>query len=742
MTSTFTKYFTGKYSILVLGTAVIIGLYILSRNNYLLFHSLAEVFSIVIAFAIFIVAWNTRRSIDSHYILFLGIAYLFVGAMDLLHTLAYTGMGVFVGYGTNLTAQLWIIARYFESLSILLALLFISRRLNTHFALAGYLTASSLLLASIFAWEIFPTAFIEGTGLTLFKKISEYVISFVLLTSLYFLYIRRILFDRKVFLLLSSSIAITVASELSFTLYTDPFGLPNLIGHFLKIVSFYLIYKAIIETGLVNPFDLMFRNLKQSEEALQQSEKHYSTLVNSISDAILEIKDGRIVWCNEKAKDIYGYEIDELQGKAVSILYPEDLEASYFVKKASNEIRSSGQFRGVEKIRRKDGELAHIEYVVTPISRRDPSTMIAIARDITERKSLEDAVRYALAVSEQVFDTSAAAMRFVDMNFNVLRINNSFSKLCYRRKEEAVGEKCYQSFPGIYCHSENCPLIRIKNGETLLEYEVEKERMDGTKIHCLQMSAPFYGEDNELTGIVQSYMDISERHRLDELKDEFISLVSHELGSPLTVVIGAINTVLAEKDRLSPEETQQLLKDAASESENLSHLLGNLLELSRVQANRLNLYNEPINIRKVIEATISKVSMIYSNRQIQTNISRDLPVLWADALRLERIFYNLIENAIKYSSGDSKVKVFARYDDESIICGVSDKGPGLSVHDAARIFEPFERLEDTLQYRTTSKGMGLGLLVCRRLVEAHNGKIWVESTLGKGTKVFFRLPLH
>jgi len=156
-------------------------LYLFSLYNYLLFHTLAEIFSIVVACGIFVIAWNSRRNLNNNYLLFLGIAFLFIGILDLVHTMAYKGMNVFQGYETNLPTQLWIAARYMESLSLLIAPLFLNRRLRVDFILMTFALITFLVLVSVFYWHIFPTCFTEGVGLTPFKKISEYVISIILL---------------------------------------------------------------------------------------------------------------------------------------------------------------------------------------------------------------------------------------------------------------------------------------------------------------------------------------------------------------------------------------------------------------------------------------------------------------------------------------------------------------------------------------------------------------------------------
>lgn len=268
------------YRPILLGLLLLVGLWATSLYSYLLFHSIAEIFSIVIAFCIFMLAWNSRDLAKNSYLLFIGIAYLFVGGLDLIHTLAYKGMGIFQGYHTNLSTQLWITARYVESISLLIAPFLIGRKLKADLVVLCYIIVTALLLGSLFYWHVFPVCFIEGLGLTAFKKVSEYIISFILLISTVALFNKRKEFERDILRLLIASIVITIASESAFTLYADPYGLFNLIGHYLKIISFYLIYIAIIKTGLTKPFALLFRELKQSEDALRGAKENLELQVD------------------------------------------------------------------------------------------------------------------------------------------------------------------------------------------------------------------------------------------------------------------------------------------------------------------------------------------------------------------------------------------------------------------------------------------------------------------------------
>jgi PAS domain S-box-containing protein len=233
-------------------------------------------------------------------------------------------MGVIMGYGTNLPTQLWIAARSLESISLLIACSVLDKRkMKINLVLLGYIITVSLLFLSIFYWKIFPSCFIEGSGLTPFKKISEYIISLILAASLFFLLRKKEKFDRKVLRWLVISILLTIASELTFTFYVSAYGLSNLIGHIFKIISFYFIYQAIIVTGLTKPQELLFRNLQESEEKL-------SYALAATNDGIWDrnLESGKLYLSN-RYYQMLGYnpgEITITQKAFEEFLHPEDKE--------------------------------------------------------------------------------------------------------------------------------------------------------------------------------------------------------------------------------------------------------------------------------------------------------------------------------------------------------------------------------------------------------------------------------
>lgn len=219
------------------------------------------------------------------------------------------------------------------------------------------------------------------------------------------------------------------------------------------------------------------------------------------------------------------------------------------------------------------------------------------------------------------------------------------------------------------------------------------------------------------------------------MKDEFLSLVSHELRTPLTVIKGSLQVAMNEN--ASREDVRELIGSAAENVDILSNLLENMLELTRHQTGRLQLREETINLGVIVGRVVDKLKEYGAKHEIVMEIPEDLPLVEADPLRIERVFYNLIENAVKYSPEESEINIAVSADTEYMVSSVIDQGKGLSKSERERLFHVFERLDNT----GAVGGTGLGLMVCQRLVEAHGGWIKVESEPGQGSTFSFGLPL-
>lgn len=207
------------------------------------------------------------------------------------------------------------------------------------------------------------------------------------------------------------------------------------------------------------------------------------------------------------------------------------------------------------------------------------------------------------------------------------------------------------------------------------------------------------------------------------------------MKTPLTVIAGAISTALSKG--IEAEDARQLLGDAEWGAHKMADIVENLLELSRWQTQRLGLQRTCLDIRDTIARAISASDKSAVHRFVP-DVQAGLPKVQADKTRVERVLINLINNAIKYSPHGGEIRIAAKKEDVNLVLSVSDQGIGISKADQARLFQPFERVG--VVDGVGIQGIGLGLVVCRRLVEAHGGRIWVESEPGKGSTFYFTLP--
>ncbi len=262
------------------------GLYLSKIYNYLLFHSLVEMFVVFVAGGIFIIIWNTRQMIQNPILRFLGIAYLFIGLFHALHLLAYKGMPIFYNSTPNLPTQLWIAGQFLCSISVWAAFYLPVHKISPPLTLGGYTLTGSLLLIAIFTGN-FPACYIEGEGLTWFKKSSEIVIMLLLLSTFPKIWsikkeleaIHVEMRDIQIFVLFS------ILAELAFSVYTDVYDLFNMGGHILKLIATISLYKSVVESSLRNPYKVIFQDLFLNREKLREQNLHLKKTTDELQES-------------------------------------------------------------------------------------------------------------------------------------------------------------------------------------------------------------------------------------------------------------------------------------------------------------------------------------------------------------------------------------------------------------------------------------------------------------------------
>lgn len=276
-----------KYNVynVVFFLTMTIFLYYLSTLNYLIFHTFAEIISVGISLAIFIIMYNAREMVSNNYLRIIGMAYLFIAILDVLHTLAYEGMNLFAS-GHYYANQTWVATRFFEAVVMTCGFIFVGKKgvkpVKEKLLIVIYSVITLIIVLTIFYWDVFPECYIAGVGQTRFKIYSEYVISFVFFMNFLFLIKKKEYFTERVYNYLKLSFIFYTATELAFTIYVSNYGFSNLVGHYFKLLAFYFSYRALVETSIKEPYNIIFNELNRKKEYLEVLNKTKDRLFSII----------------------------------------------------------------------------------------------------------------------------------------------------------------------------------------------------------------------------------------------------------------------------------------------------------------------------------------------------------------------------------------------------------------------------------------------------------------------------
>ncbi len=435
----------GQAAILGLAALVLPVLYWASRENYLLFHGVAELLGVAVAWGVFLLVWNSRQFVKHDAFAFLGLSLFFAGGLDLLHMLAYQGMGVLAAaHDANPATQLWIAARILASSGLLFFPALIGRRIPLLCVAAGYGAATLLAVASILVWEVFPACFVVGAGLTPFKRVAEYVLCLALALGLALLRRRRDHFEPVVYRGLAGVFLASIASEFCFTLYSDVYGVLNYAGHILKLGAVYLLYRSLIQASLTLPYLTLFRELDRDHRELRKAEaelRQSETLFRSLFDLhaavklLIDPETGAIVDANQAAVKYYGWSRDEMcrmRIQEINMLSPDEVARE--MQMAVDTHRNYFEFRH----RLADGSIRDVAVFSSDVTRPGRPLLHSIIHDITEQKAAD-------AVAREMLEEKTALLKEIHHRVkNNLQIVASLLGMQARRLDNAAARDSLQ----------------------------------------------------------------------------------------------------------------------------------------------------------------------------------------------------------------------------------------------------------------------------------------------------------
>jgi len=344
---------------------------------------------------------------------------------------------------------------------------------------------------------------------------------------------------------------------------------------------------------------------------------------------------------------------------------------------------------------------------------------------------------------DALIEHSADGVMIIDSRWRITTFNQTMEQLTGWPREEAIGRPCAEvlgirSPQGVNICLVDCPLQRNPpQSNPLVEGWITTR--DGRRLYVQSRYAVQRGPSGEFAGALANVRDITEQKIEEEMQNTFISVISHELKTPVSIIKGYAETLAREDANWDQETLREGLKVIIEEADRLAKQIGGLLEISRLQADGMRLELSEWALPPLAEQVVQRfASQAGEAFEFELRMPDDLPAVYADYERTRAVLENLLSNAVKYSPDGGRIRVAARADDRMVIVSVSDQGIGIAPEDQARLFQRFYRVDNRLRRET--QGAGLGLFLARLIVEAQGGRIWVESQPGRGSRFSFTLP--
>jgi signal transduction histidine kinase len=270
-----------------------------------------------------------------------------------------------------------------------------------------------------------------------------------------------------------------------------------------------------------------------------------------------------------------------------------------------------------------------------------------------------------------------------------------------------------------------------------LYVEGDLERPNLTPLPVGITYAPLLSTEGVLINVIATVRDITRFREAEELKSTFISVISHELKTPVALIKGYVGTLRREDAIWEREVVQDSLAVIEDEADRLTELIENLLDATRLQTGTLSLNRSDVSMERTAERVADRFRTQVTRHSIVVRFPPEFPVILGDENRLEQVFYNLLSNALKYSPKGGEISITGQVMPGQLVVCVSDEGPGIAPEDIPHIFDRFYRSSDASR---KTKGAGLGLFLARAVIEAHGGRIWADPKSGQGARICFSLP--
>ena len=483
---------------------------------------------------------------------------------------------------------------------------------------------------------------------------------------------------------------------------------------------------------------------RKVEMALLSSEARYREMVeNSLGFVFTCSMEGRLTSLNAFTAETLGYKAEALTGRAVADLL--DAAGTATFKECLHTLETQDEWQGALPLRRSDGVYRRIAFrshrMELPGER---PFVLNHGIDVTEQHEAEEALHMATRQRELILESVGDGIYGIDLEGRLTFINEAGARVLGYSAEQLTGRDVHEVIH--YSHADGTPyskssspiLQALRRCEPIRMRDEVFWRQDGTAIPVEYSASPLM-EEGRISGMVVAFQDVSERRRLEKMKDEFISTVSHELRTPLTSLRGSLGLIASGSLDKRPEKQRQMVEMAIGNCDRLVRLVNEILDFDSMEKGQLPLHRQPVEavdlLRRAADVAHNPATQVHISFRIEA-----LPAsLVADEERILQVLNELVANAIKFSPPETTIRLAAEAKSANEICFiVEDQGRGIPPEKLEHIFNRFQQ-GDASDSRALG-GTGLGLALCRSIVEQHGGRIWAESELGQGSRFLFTLP--
>jgi len=489
---------------------------------------------------------------------------------------------------------------------------------------------------------------------------------------------------------------------------------------------------------------------KNIEEELIKSKNKFREIFDATSDFLLYIEKEIIIDINQTALDLIGLEKQEIIGKSFSEL--KMIFSDNNLRDHLDAIRQANYGKKIidyeSDLKSNNGNIYRFLFAVDCIKEGNETKGLLIrGKDITQRQRAWQELLKLEKKYRVLAETSADGVITIDPLGRLTYVNPSFERMCARRKSQILATlfRDYLSDDSVYFFQQVCIDARKKD-EKIENIELELAHADGNLIPIEVNISPLKKE-NEFVGMVCTIRDITERRSVEDelkkserLKTEFMNIAAHELKSPVTPIKGYLDLIISDKD--TSEQIKKWAKVSLRNAERLLRLVNDILDVSRLDTDTMRFDMEKLNPFEILNEIAEDMKPVIEGKNLKfiINIPKELPNLMGDKHRLSQVLKNLLVNAIKFTDNGS-ITLGAEKRDQFIEIYVKDTGIGISKDELKKIFNKFYQAYTGDDRK--NEGTGLGLFICKQILQKHNGDIWVESDLGRGSVFHIKIPyLH